>query len=549
MIREVEVAILGGGICGIGAGITLRRDGVEDFVIFERSDRLGGTWHHNTYPGCAVDIPSHLYSYSFALNAEWRRTFAQQPELVRYINDTAERFDIPSHVRFGTEVLDARWDEDAARWVLRTGDGSEWRARFFIVAAGPLHEPEIPAIPGRETFTGEAFHSTHWRHDVDLAGRRVAVIGNGASAIQFVPAIQPLVGKMTVFQRTPSWVMPKIDWRTTRLERWAMRRLPGLMRFARWLEWAPIDALIGTLRHPGVAALGHPIGRWNIRRGIRDPELRRKVTPSYVIGCKRVAISNDYYPALDQPNVELVAGAVTEIRPRSVVDSDGREHAVDTIIYGTGFKVLTDHPVAERITGRAGETLAAVWNGSPRAYNGTVIAGFPNLFLMFGPNVGTASGFVMAEAQLAYVGGAIRHARRASLASIDVRPEAQQGFVDEIDRALDGSVFLAGGCTSYYLDHTGRVALAWPWTMRALRRRLSRFEVSAFETRPLRSTAGLPHPDQHREADARLADLVDVVLEPDGEVAGAGERQRHVAGVREDRLGGPEEVGASEQRP
>ncbi|HWF53227.1 MAG TPA: NAD(P)/FAD-dependent oxidoreductase [Solirubrobacteraceae bacterium] len=482
MTREVEVAILGAGVCGIGAGITLKRDGIDDFVIFERAGELGGTWHHNTYPGCAVDIPSHLYSYSFAMNPDWRRTFAEQPELKRYVADTAERFGIPAHVRLRTEVLDARWDERAQRWAIETSDGP-YAARFFIVAAGPLHEPEIPDVPGMTSFRGEMFHSSRWRHDVDLTGRRVAVIGNGASALQFVPAIQPLVERLTVFQRTPSWVVPKIDWRTTRLERWAMRHIPGLMRFARWLEWAPIDLLITTLRHPRLARLAHGVARWNVRRAIRDPELRRKVTPRYVIGCKRTGISNSYYPALAQPNVELVAAAVEEIRPGSVISADGAEHAVDAIIFGTGFKVLTDHPVAERIRGRTGATLAEYWNGSPRAYNGTVITGFPNMFMLFGPNIGTASGFVMAEAQLQYIAGALGAVRAAGLASIDVREDAQRAFVGEMDRAFAGSVFTAGGCTSYYLDRTGRVALAWPWTMAGLRRRLRTFDLAAFEAR------------------------------------------------------------------
>jgi len=479
-MTDVEVAILGGGICGIGAGITLKREGIEDFVILERAGELGGTWLHNTYPGCAVDIPSHLYSFSFAPNPDWRRTFAEQPELRRYVSQTAERFGIPKHVRFHTEVLDARWEEEEGRWVLET-TGGEVRARFFIVAAGPLHEPEIPALPGLSEFRGEIFHSSNWRHDLDLRGRSVAVIGNGASAIQFVPAIQRHVARMTVFQRTPSWVMPKLDWRTTRLERWAMRHVPGLMRLARWLEWGPLDALILTLRHPRLARLAHVVGHAHIRSAIPDRELRRKVTPSYTIGCKRVAISNTYYRALAKPNVDLVASAVAEVRESSLVAADGTEHPADTIIFGTGFKVLTDHPVTLRIHGRGGRSLAAYWNGSPRAYNGTVIAGFPNLFMLFGPNVGTASGFVMAEAQFEYIAAALRAARSDGLACLAVREEAQAAFVSEVDAALEGSVFLAGGCTSYYLDRTGRVALAWPWTMRRLRRRLREFDLSVFE--------------------------------------------------------------------
>jgi cation diffusion facilitator CzcD-associated flavoprotein CzcO len=499
--------ILGGGVCGVGAGITLKRDGIEDFVILERARQLGGTWHHNTYPGCAVDIPSHLYSFSFALNPAWKRTFAEQPELHEYVVRTAERFGIPAHTRFDTEVLDARWDADEQRWQIETSQG-RYTSRFLIVAAGPLHEPEIPDLPGLSSFRGEMFHSSSWRHDIDLSGKRVAVIGNGASAIQFVPAIQPQVAKLTVFQRTPSWVMPKIDWRTTRLERWAMRRIPGLIRLARLAEWAPVDLLLLTVRHPRIARMAHGIARLNIRRGISDRELRRKVTPDYTIACKRTGVSNDYYPALAQPNVELVASAVSEVREHSLLAADSTEHEADLIIFGTGFKVLTDHPVATRIRGRSGESLAAYWDGSPRAYNGTTIAGFPNLFMLFGPNIGTASGFVMAEAQLAYIAGALREARRRGLGSVEVRESVQQAFVREMDEALEGSVFLVGGCTSYYLDKKGRVALAWPWTMRALRRRLRRFDIEAYEACADESQETSSDPRRESESSSRASSLI-----------------------------------------
>ena len=478
-VRNVETVILGGGVCGVGAGITLLREGNDDFLILERAEALGGTWLHNSYPGCGVDIPSHLYSFSFAPNPEWRHTFAKRDELMGYVADTAEHFGVPAHVHFGTEILDATWDGESQRWQIETNRG-RYTARFFIVAAGPLHEPEIPALPGLESFRGEMFHSSAWPADFNAAGRRIAVIGAGASAIQFVPEIQRSARRVTLFQRTPSWVMPKVDWRTSRLERRAMRTFPGLMRLARWVEWAPLDLLVKTILHPRLARMAHVIARWNINRAIKDPELRRKVTPDYVMGCKRTAISNNFYPALAQANVEVVHGAVTAIREDSVIGSDGNEHAVDTIVFGTGFKVLTDHPVAERIRGSDGISLADTWQGSPKAFNGTVISGFPNMFMMFGPNIGTVSGFVMAEAQLDYIAGALRAVRREGLASIDVRPEAQAAFCAEIDRVMEGSVFTAGGCTSYYLDKTGRVALAWPWTMAKMRRHLRNFDLAPY---------------------------------------------------------------------
>lgn len=482
-VREVEAVILGGGMCGIAAAVALKREGVEDFLVLERAERLGGTWHHNSYPGCAVDIPSHLYSFSFALHPDWSRTFAPQPELERYVNRVAEDFGIVPHVRFGTEVLEASWDDQGQRWELQTNRG-RLRARLFVAAAGPLHEPVIPELPGLSSFRGEMFHSSNWPADFDPSGRRVAVIGTGASAIQFVPAIQPEVERMTIFQRTPPWVMPKPDWRATRLERWAMRRVPFLMRITRWAQWAPLDLLVGVVvRHPRFARLAHPIGRWHIRRAIKDPELRRKVTPKYVMGCKRTGLANNYYPALAKPNVEVVTAAAKEVREGSIVAADGSEHEVDTIIFGTGFHVLTDHPIAARIRGQRGQTLADHWQGSPRGYMGTAIAGFPNMFMMFGPNIGTASGCVMAEAQLDYITGAIRAMRERGLASIEVGEEAERGFTEEVDQALRSSVFLAGGCTSYYIDKVGRVALAWPWTMWTMRRRLARFSLEPYQVR------------------------------------------------------------------
>ena len=480
--REVEVLILGGGVCGVGAGIALKRAQIDDFLILERAEELGGTWHHNGYPGCACDVPSHLYSFSFAMNPDWSRVFAEQPEIKRYVMDTATDHDLTSHVRFGTEVLEARWEEATQRWTVDTNRG-RFTSRFFIVAAGPLHEPVIPPLPGLSRFQGAAFHSSRWPRDLDLTGQRVAVVGTGASAIQFVPRIQPQVERMTIFQRTPPWVMPKPDWRISRIERRVLRRLPFLMRVARVLQWIPFDLMVSLVHHPRLSRMAQMVGRLHMRRAIKDRGLRRRLTPDYVMGCKRVGLANDYYPALAQPNVELVCGAVEEVRERSVIAADGTEHEVDTIIFGTGFHVLTTHPVAARIRGRKGQTLAEYWHGSPRGYMGTTISGFPNAFMMFGPNIGTVSGFVMAEAQLGYIMEALRTVRREGLASIEVREEAQDAFTAEVDRALEGTVFLVGGCNSYYLDETGRVALAWPWTMARMRRRLSRFRLDAYDVR------------------------------------------------------------------
>ncbi len=491
--REVETLILGAGVSGIAAAAALRKSGREDFVIIDRAEGVGGTWHHNRYPGLAVDIPSHLYSYADKLNPDWGRTYAEGPELEAYLQDCTQEFGLQDRLWLRTELLDARWDDEALRWEVETSRG-RFSARFFVIASGPLHEPEIPEIPGLASFRGEMFHSANWpRDDGDLLdGRRVVVIGTGASAVQFIPRIQPRVERLTVFQRTPGWVLPKMDWRTTRLERWLMRRVPFLMRAVRGAQWAVLDTLLAsTVQHPRIARIGHVAGRFNIFRAVRDRRLRRTLTPRYTVTCKRAMFSNEYYPALAQPNVEVVSTGVSEIREHSVVGADGTEREADVIIFGTGFHVITTHPIATRIRGRRGQTLADYWQGSPRAYMGTTISGFPNAFMMFGPNIGTLSGFVMAECQCDYMIGALEEMERAGVAAIDVREEEQERFKAEMDRASEGTTFLVGGCTSYYLDKKGRVALAWPWTMRAMKKRLASFELEPYET-PVAQPASAP---------------------------------------------------------
>lgn len=488
-IRELDTLIVGAGVSGLAAAIGLLEAGLDDFEIIDRADDVGGTWHHNRYPGCACDIPSHVYSFSFAPNPDWDRVFSTQPQIAEYVKEVAHRFGLYDHLRTGVELLDARWDEGEDRWVVLTSVGT-YHAGALVIGAGPLHDPIIPELPGLGSFDGEVFHSSRWPAELDLDGKRVVVVGNGASAIQFVPQIQPRVAQLTILQRTPSWVMPKLDWRTSNLERRLLRRFPLLMRAMRMVQWGGMDVfMLAATRHPRIARMSSVIARVHMRLTVSDPELRRKITPTYAVTCKRLGLSNDYLPALDRANVELVTSAAAEVRRASVVCADGSEHPADMIIFGTGFHVLTTHPIAERIRGRDGRSLAEVWDGSPKAFMGTTMAGFPNAFMMFGPNAGTLSGFTMAEAQSDYLVGALTAMRREGLASIDVRPEAQEAFVQEVDRVLAGSTFVKGGCNSYYLDETGRVALAWPWSMTALRRRLARFDLTPYSTTARRSSS------------------------------------------------------------
>ncbi|HEX6391624.1 MAG TPA: NAD(P)/FAD-dependent oxidoreductase [Solirubrobacteraceae bacterium] len=474
-----RVAIIGAGLSGLCVGTALRRAGIEDFVILDRGDDVGGTWRDNTYPGCACDIPSVLYSFSFAPNSDWSRYFAPQPEIHRYTRAVAEREGVLAHVRFGCEVTDAVWDD--GRWRLTTS-GGPLEADVIVCGAGPWHAPLMPDVSGLEDFAGTAFHSSRWDHEHDLRGRRVAVIGTGASAVQFVPEIQPHVEHLTVFQRTPHWVLPKPDRSVTRAEQALLRRVPGAQRLARGAVFALLELLNSTMHNEQAMRQLQRLGELNLRRGVRDPRLRAQLTPRYTLGCKRILMSNDWYPALTRENVTVVPAAVSAIGEHAVSDALGGEHAVDTIIFGTGFQIL-DMPVADIVRGASGETLADVWQGSPRAYLGSTVSGFPNAFVMLGPNIGiNTSATVIMEYQAEYVVRALQAMAREGVGVLDVRPEVQAAFNAEVDEALRGTVWNAGNCGSYFIDRNGRNGFNYPWTARDLQRRLRAFDLAAYVT-------------------------------------------------------------------
>ncbi len=484
--ERTEVAIVGAGLSGLCVGATLRRAGQRDFVILDRAEEVGGTWRENTYPGCACDIPSALYSFSFAPNPGWTRFFAGQAEIQRYTRRVADDEGLRPHIRFGRGLRSAHWDEDERRWRLVTEDGGEVSARFLVACAGPWHEALIPPLPGLEGFGGRVFHSSRWDHDHDLAGRRVAVIGTGASAVQFVPEIQPAVEHLTVFQRTPHWVLPKPDRGVTGLERTFLRNVPGAQKLVRAGLGQMFDRLNSAMHHPQAMAQLQRLGELNLRRGVRDPVLRAQLTPQFALGCKRILMSNDWYPALGRENVTVVPAAVESIGPDSVTDALGTEHPVDTIIFATGFHIL-DMPVAELVHGRDGRTLAERWQGSPRAYLGTTVSGYPNAFLLLGPNVGiNTSATILMELQAAYIRDALRAAAVAGAEVLDVDPAVQARFNAAVDEALKGTVWNAGGCRSYFLDATGRNGFNYPWTVRDLRRRMLGFDLSDYVTESVR---------------------------------------------------------------
>jgi cation diffusion facilitator CzcD-associated flavoprotein CzcO len=486
---HVRIAIIGAGFGGLGAAIRLRQRGRDDFVVFERAGDLGGTWRDNSYPGCACDVPSHVYSFSFALNPAWSSTYSPQQEIWDYLRGCADRFGLRPHIRFDTEVRRACWDAAAGHWRIetsRSGLLGEWTADVLISAGGPLNEPVIPKLPGLETFRGETFHSSRWNHGHDLTGRRVAVIGTGASAIQFVPAIQPTVGRLTLFQRTAAWVMPRNERPLRRWEHLAYRRIPGAQRVMRTLVyWGIESTVIGFLR-PRVMRLAQRLALRNLRSAVADPVLRERLTPGYAMGCKRVLKSNTYYPALTRDNVDVVTEPIVEVRPQGIVTRDGVEHEADTIIFGTGFRV-TDLPIAERVLGRDGRSLAEVWQGSPQAYRGTTVAGFPNLFLLLGPNTGLGHNSVvlMIEAQLNYVLGALDALDALdAVRAVEPRASAQRAFTAAVDRRMAGTVWATGGCSSWYIDSTGRNSTLWPGSTWRFRQRMKRFDVEAYEVIP-----------------------------------------------------------------
>jgi cation diffusion facilitator CzcD-associated flavoprotein CzcO len=482
--RHLRIAIVGAGFGGLGTAIRLKQRGYHDFLIFEKSDDVGGTWRDNSYPGCACDVPSHMYSFSFAPNPEWSRSFSGQQEIWDYLRRCVDDHGLRPYLRMGHEVLAATWDESGGRWHLDTSQG-EYTADVMIAAGGPFSDPAIPKLPGLETFAGDTFHSAQWRHDLDLTGRRVAVIGTGASAIQFVPEIAPQVAHLSLFQRTPPWILPRRDRAITGVERRLFRAFPPAQRFQRRaIYWVRELSALSFLR-PAFMRLGQALARGHLRRSIPDPQLRAKLTPSYTMGCKRVLLSSNYYPALIRSNVDVVTEPIREVQRDGVVTRDGVRHEVDTIIFGTGFHV-TDVPIARSIRGRDGQTLAEAWHATMQAYLGITVAGFPNLFLLLGPNTGLGHNSVvfMIECQIAYVLDALRHLDRQRITAIEPTAQAQSRFVADVDRRMQPTVWLQGGCKSWYLDATGRNSTLWPGYTWTYRLRTRRFKPHAYEELP-----------------------------------------------------------------
>lgn len=480
-VQHARVLIVGSGFSGIGLGRSLRKSRFTDFVILERGPDVGGVWHSNTYPGCRCDVPSHLYSFSFAPNPDWSSTYSPQPEIRDYLRRCLDQFGLRPHLRTGVEVEAARWDEDDQLWHVTTSTGP-WTAQVLVSAVGPLTEPKLPDVPGIERFRGKIMHSARWDHNHDLSGQRVASIGTGASAIQYVPEIADRVGRLSVFQRSAPWITPHDRRPITDAERAGFRARPWRQKAERAKVYIAKELLLlGFAKKPRLMQVLEGLASKHLARQVQDPALRRALTPDFTLGCKRIVPSNLWYPALQKPNVELVPHALREIREHSVIDATGVEREVDTIIFGTGFHV-TDIPFADKVRGRDGELMSSVWAGSPRAYLGVSVPGFPNFFMFLGPNsgLGHSSMVYMIEAQVKHVTNAIRALDVSGSTSIEVDRHTHDTYNDDLDRKMAKTVWEVGGCQTFYQDANGRNATIYPdWTFR-FRRQAVRWKPQAY---------------------------------------------------------------------
>ena len=490
-----RVAIVGTGFGGLAAAVRLKEAGVGDLVLFEKSTDVGGVWRANTYPGAACDVPSHLYSLSFAPKADWSRRFAPQAEIHQYLREVARDYDVLRHIRFATEVLAAAFDEDSGTWRLTLAGGDEYEADVLITATGQLSRPSTPDVPGLDRFAGTVFHSAQWNHDHDLTGERVAVLGTGASAIQFVPAIAPLTARLVVFQRSAPYVLSKPDRAYRGRAKKAFARVPGLLRLSREGNYYSNELRsLGFNTEPRLLFAHRRRFRTHLAEVVPDPALRQKLTPTDPMGCKRILMSNDWYPALQLPQVEVVTDAIAEVHPHSIVTADGTEREVDTIVLGTGF-AATEFLAPMRITGRGGRDLHEQWRDGASAYLGTVVPGFPNLFVLYGPNtnLGHNSILVMLEAQVGWVVQAVRALADGGRRWLEIRPDVAEAFDSWVQERVGHTVF-AGGCRSWYLTASGRNTQNWPASTLTFRRRLRRLRLEDFQPVPDRPGASVGQP-------------------------------------------------------
>lgn len=478
------VTIIGAGFGGLCMAIRLRQSGIDDFVILEKAAEVGGTWYVNTYPGAACDIPSHLYSFSFEPWPEWSRTFASQGEIQQYILHCTDKHGLRPHIRLGTPATECRYDASVGEWTILSADGRRFTSRFVVLGTGGLSIPAHPDIEGLDAFAGPRFHSAEWDHSIPLDGKRIAVIGTGASAIQFVPQIAKIAGSFTLYQRTAPWVLPRPDRAYSSVEKWLFRHVP----LAGWLHrqaiyWRHEAQGLGFVSNPRLLRIAERMGLRNIRKAIKDEALRQKVRPGFHIGCKRILMANDYYPALARPNVEVVTDAIRHIIPEGIIDINGQMRPADVIIYGTGFRIA-DYLWPLRVYGTAGTDLRQQWADRPQAYLGISVHGYPNMFLIVGPNTGLGhnSMIVMIEAQVEHILATMRAMAAQGRTVAEVKEEVQAAYADEMQREMAGTVWTTG-CHSWYLSPDGANHTLWPHLCHAYRQRTAGFHVGAYVLR------------------------------------------------------------------
>ncbi|WP_032385642.1 flavin-containing monooxygenase [Rhodococcoides fascians] len=480
--EAVDIIVIGSGFAGIGMATRLRRNGETSFLVLERALGVGGTWRDNHYPGAECDVPSHLYSFSFRRNPRWSKVFAAQPEILEYLEETVRDEGLTDHLRFGAELLGAKWDEDSARWTVETPRGN-YTCRILIAAAGHLSDVKWPDIAGLDTFTGERFHSADWKHDVSLADKRVGVVGSGASAIQIVPRLAGEAQHLTVFQRSAPYVTPRHDRHYTEAEKRTFSRLPARIDSLRaeffWANesrFVERQAVPELLERVSNSALSH------LRAQVDDPVLRAQLTPDYQIGCKRILKSNDYYPALCRDNVDLATGGLVSVEGNVAVSGDGGRHELDVLVAATGFEA-SDLPITYRIRGRGGRSLADQWATGMQAYATTTVNGFPNLFVMNGPNSGLGHNSVVyiIESQIEYIVGALEYMGSAGVTRLAVSKEAEELYASDLDRRSVGTVWVSGGCQNWYVDpRNGRLTTLWPDFAHTFREQNSSFDPSPY---------------------------------------------------------------------
>jgi cation diffusion facilitator CzcD-associated flavoprotein CzcO len=483
--RTLEVLIVGAGFGGIAAAIELRRHGIMGITILEKAPELGGTWFYNSYPGAACDVPSHLYSFSFAQRRDWSRLCSPQPEIRAYLGDVARAYGIDRLVRTSTTVTACAWDAERCRWSVQTADGPTHEADVLIIATGQLDQPARPEIDGAESFAGHSFHSAEWDHDYPLAGKRVAVIGTGASAVQFVPEIAPAVAHLRVFQRTGNWFLPRRNRRYNGAVRAAIERVPGLQALRRRFVFEYTESLTLAIRHPRtVGRLAAARSAGFMRSQLKDPQLRQKAWPDYTFGCKRILFSSHYLPALARANVELVTEAIARMTPTGIETADGTEHDVDCVIWATGFK-STDFMFPMRVSGGDGIELHEYWSGGAHAHLGICVPGFPNMFVMYGPNTNTSGGSIIVylEAQAGYIRQAVEQLSARRARAIEVRAEVEYASDRELQARFAGTAWTQ--CDSWYRDENGRIVTNWPGYMREYLERTARLDAAEYRFAPL----------------------------------------------------------------